>query len=503
MKKTKIICTMGPNSDDREVMKQLLLNGMDVARFNFSHGTHDEQRARYKQLREVAEEVGKPVAALLDTKGPEIRTGVLKDGKKVTLTAGEEIILTTEDIIGDAKRVHINYNGLNEDVTEGNVILIDDGLIELKVEKTNETEIVCSVVILIDDGLIELHVERVEGTEIYCRIMNGGELGERKGVNVPNVKIKLPALTDKDKEDIRFGIELGFDYIAASFIRSADAIREIRQMLDEGGSSMGIIAKIENAEGLENLDEIIEASDGIMVARGDLGVEIAPEKLPHLQKMMIKKCSAACKVVITATQMLDSMIRNPRPTRAEVSDVANAVYDGTDVVMLSGETANGKYPVEALKMMAHIVEETESHMNGDFYEKRTVSDDNRHNISNAVSYASVATAQSLDAAVIIAPSISGYTARMLSKWHPSTKLVGMSPSISAVRKMMLYWGVTPFQAKRAESTDTLIENSIDILKENGIVKTGDIAVVTAGVVDYAKRHEPAASTNIMRVVNID
>ena len=478
MKKTKIICTMGPNSDDREVMKQLLLNGMDVARFNFSHGTHDEQRARYKQLREVAEEVGKPVAALLDTKGPEIRTGVLKDGKKVTLTAGEEIILTTEDIIGDAKRVHINYNGLNEDVTEGNVILIDD-------------------------GLIELHVERVEGTEIYCRIMNGGELGERNGVNVPNVKIKLPALTDKDKEDIRFGIELGFDYIAASFIRSADAIREIRQMLDEGGSSMGIIAKIENAEGLENLDEIIEASDGIMVARGDLGVEIAPEKLPHLQKMMIKKCSAACKVVITATQMLDSMIRNPRPTRAEVSDVANAVYDGTDVVMLSGETANGKYPVEALKMMAHIVEETESHMNGDFYEKRTVSDDNRHNISNAVSYASVATAESLDAAVIIAPSISGYTARMLSKWHPSTKLVGMSPSISAVRKMMLYWGVTPFQAKRAESTDTLIENSIDILKENGIVKTGDIAVVTAGVVDYAKRHEPAASTNIMRVVNID
>ena len=453
MKKTKIICTMGPNSDDREVMKQLLLNGMDVARFNFSHGTHDEQRARYKQLREVAEEVGKPVAALLDTKGAEIRTGVLKDGKKVTLTAGEEIILTTEDIIGDAKRVHINYNGLNEDVTEGNVILIDD-------------------------GLIELHVERVEGTEIYCRIMNGGELGERKGVNVPNVKIKLPALTDKDKEDIRFGIELGFDYIAASFIRSADAIRE-------------------------NLDEIIEASDGIMVARGDLGVEIAPEKLPHLQKMMIKKCSAACKVVITATQMLDSMIRNPRPTRAEVSDVANAVYDGTDVVMLSGETANGKYPVEALKMMAHIVEETESHMNGDFYEKRTVSDDNRHNISNAVSYASVATAQSLDAAVIIAPSISGYTARMLSKWHPSTKLVGMSPSISAVRKMMLYWGVTPFQAKRAESTDTLIENSIDILKENGIVKTGDIAVVTAGVVDYARRHEPAASTNIMRVVNID
>ena len=478
MKRTKIVCTVGPGTDKFGILEDMMRAGMNVARFNFSHGDYAEHQSRLEILKEVRKELDRPVAALLDTKGPEIRTGVLKDGKKVSLKEGQTFTLTTREIVGDETITHINYSGLNEDVAAGNKILIDD-------------------------GLIELHVERVEGTEIYCRIMNGGELGERKGVNVPNVKIKLPALTDKDKEDIRFGIELGFDYIAASFIRSADAIREIRQMLDEGGSSMGIIAKIENAEGLENLDEIIEASDGIMVARGDLGVEIAPEKLPHLQKMMIKKCSAACKVVITATQMLDSMIRNPRPTRAEVSDVANAVYDGTDVVMLSGETANGKYPVEALKMMAHIVEETESHMNGDFYEKRTVSDDNRHNISNAVSYASVATAQSLDAAVIIAPSISGYTARMLSKWHPSTKLVGMSPSISAVRKMMLYWGVTPFQAKRAESTDTLIENSIDILKENGIVKTGDIAVVTAGVVDYAKRHEPAASTNIMRVVNID
>ena len=478
MKKTKIICTIGPNSDDREVMKQLLLNGMDVARFNFSHGTHDEQRARYKQLREVAEEVGKPVAALLDTKGPEIRTGVLKDGKKVTLTAGEEIILTTEDIIGDAKRVHINYNGLNEDVTEGNVILIDD-------------------------GLIELHVERVEGTEIYCRIMNGGELGERKGVNVPNVKIKLPALTDKDKEDIRFGIELGFDYIAASFIRSADAIREIRQMLDEGGSSMGIIAKIENAEGLENLDEIIEASDGIMVARGDLGVEIAPEKLPHLQKMMIKKCSAACKVVITATQMLDSMIRNPRPTRAEVSDVANAVYDGTDVVMLSGETANGKYPVEALKMMAQICETSERYLDYNAYRMRRVSIANRKNISNAVCYSSVSTAHDLEADVIIAPSISGFTTRLLSKWRPSTTVSGLSPSATAVRQMQIYWGVKPYQAKRADSTDLLIESSVELLKEKNVIKSGDVAVVTAGVVNKNTRHEPASSTNIMRVVVVE
>ena len=318
MKKTKIICTLGPNADDEAVMRQLVVNGMDVARFNFSHGDHGEHKKRFRLLREVAEEEGIPVAALLDTKGPEIRTGTLKDGKKITLTAGNEIILTTEEIAGDERMIHINYSGLHEDVAEGNVILIDD-------------------------GLIELSVERVEKERIYCRIINGGELGERKGVNVPNVKIKLPALTDKDKEDIRFGIELGFDYIAASFVRSADAIREIREILNSAGSSMGIIAKIENAEGLENLDEIIEASDGIMVARGDLGVEISPERLPYLQKTMIQKCSEACKVVITATQMLDSMIRNPRPTRAEVTDVANAVYDGTDVVMLSGETANGTY----------------------------------------------------------------------------------------------------------------------------------------------------------------
>lgn len=478
MKKTKIICTMGPNSDDREIMKALVLNGMDVARFNFSHGDHEEHKKRFLQLRQVAEETGVPIAALLDTKGPEIRTGRLKDGKKLTLKEGQEFVLTTEEIIGDETMVHINYSGLNEDVKENDRILIDDGLIELR-------------------------VKAVEGCRILCTVINGGELGERKGVNVPGVKIKLPALTDKDKEDIRFGIEMGFDYIAASFIRTADAILEIRSMLREAGSDMGIIAKIENEEGLENLDAIIEASDGIMVARGDLGVEIAPEKLPHLQKMMIDKCSSACKIVITATQMLDSMIRNPRPTRAEVTDVANAVYDGTDVVMLSGETANGKYPVEALKMMVHIVEETESHLDDGFYKRRHVSDDNSHSISNAVCYSSVSTARALDAKVIIAPSISGYTARMLSKWHPKTLLVGMSPSISTVRRMQLYWGVKPLQAKRAESTDMLIMNSIDALKENGIVREGDLAVVTAGVLSHSRRHEPATSTNIMRVVTVD
>lgn len=479
MKKTKVVCTMGPNTNDRELMRKLIQNGMDVARFNFSHGDHEEQKGRMDMLKELREEEHATTAILLDTKGPEIRTGILKDGKKIKLKTGNAFTLTTEDIVGDENKVSITYKGLAEDVSEGKIILIDDGLIGLKViGKTDK--------------------------EIHCEIINGGELGEKKGVNVPGVPVRLPAITEKDKEDIKFGAEQGIDFIAASFVRNAECILEIKAYLKSlGAPYIPIIAKIENEEGISNIDEIIRAADGIMVARGDLGVEIPAEELPYLQKMMIQKCNDQFKTVITATQMLDSMMRNPRPTRAEVTDVANAVYDGTDVVMLSGETANGKYPVEALKMMAHIVEETESHMNGDFYEKRTVSDDNRHNISNAVSYASVATAESLDAAVIIAPSISGYTARMLSKWHPSTKLVGMSPSISAVRKMMLYWGVTPFQAKRAESTDTLIENSIDILKENGIVKTGDIAVVTAGVVDYARRHEPAASTNIMRVVNID
>ena len=478
MKKTKIICTIGPTSDDREVMKQLILNGMDVARFNFSHGSHEEHKKRLEQLRELSEETGVPVAALLDTKGPEIRTCTLKGGNKVTLTAGQSFVLTTEAVEGDEHMVQINYDGLNEDVKSDDRILIDDGLIELKVVS-------------------------VEGPKIHCTVLNGGELGERKGVNVPGVKIKLPALTDKDKEDIHFGMEMGFDYIAASFIRSADAIREIRSILAEGGSEMGIIAKIENEEGLDNLEAIMEASDGIMVARGDLGVEIAPEKLPYLQKMMIEKCSEGCKIVITATQMLDSMMRNPRPTRAEVTDVANAVYDGTDVVMLSGETANGKYPVEALKMMVHIIEETESHLDDAFFKRRRVSDNNRYSISNAVCYSSVTTARALNAKAILAPTISGYTARMLSKWHPATRLICVSDNMEAVRRMQLYWGVTPYLGKWAEVIDNKIMNAIDMLKEKEIVNEGDLVVVTAGVQGHSRKNEKATDTNGMRVVIVD
>ncbi len=477
MKKTKIICTMGPNSDNRQVMVDLALNGMDIARFNFSHGDHEEQKERLEQLKSVRDELDLPIAALLDTKGPEIRTGLLKDGKKVVLTEGQEFILTTRKVEGDETIGHINYAGLPQDVSEGNRILIDDGLIELQVVKS-------------------------EGTEITCTVINGGELGQRKGVNVPNVKVKLPALTEKDKEDIWFGIEEGFDFIAASFVRNADAIIEIKQMLDVAGANLKVIAKIENAEGIENIDSIIAASDGIMVARGDMGVEIPAERVPYIQKEIIRKCNEASKPVITATQMLDSMIRNPRPTRAEVTDVANAVYDGTDAVMLSGETAMGKYPVEALKMMAQIAEETEKHLDYSAYRQRSVSAENLRKISNAVCFSSVSTAHDLDAKAIVAPSISGFTAGLLSKYRPGVRIIGMSPSAVAVRQMQIMWGVTPFIAKRAESTDILIASSVDLLRQKGILESGDVVVVTAGVVSHERRHEPAQDTNIMRVVNI-
>lgn len=478
MKRTKIVCTMGPNTNDRNIMKALAENGMDIARFNFSHGEYDEQKGRLDLLKSVREELDLPIAALLDTKGPEIRTGVLKDGQKVTLVEGETYTLTTEKIVGDDKIGCVTYEKLHQDVVPGNRILIDD-------------------------GLIELEVAEVKGKNIVCRIVNGGELGEKKGVNVPNVKVKLPSLTEKDKSDILFGIEQGFDFIAASFVRTAEAVKEIKAILKEHGSSIGVIAKIENAEGIENLDAIIEVSDGIMVARGDMGVEIPAQEVPYIQKMIIDKCNKVCKPVITATQMLDSMIRNPRPTRAEVTDVANAVYDGTDAVMLSGETAMGKYPVEALRMMASIVEETEKHLNYDSYRVRQVSADNLHNVSNAVCSSSVSTATDLGAKVIVAPSITGFTTRMLSKWRPQALIVGMSPSASAVRQMQLFWGVKPLQAKRAESTDVLIYSSIELLKAKGLVKEGDLAVVTAGVVSPLDKHEPKAHTNMLRVVNVE
>lgn len=477
MRKTKIVCTMGPNTDNYELMYKLAQSNMDVARFNFSHGDYNEHGNRYELLKQVRKEVGRPIAALLDTKGPEIRTGLLENHQKVSLELGQTFILTTEELIGSKDKVYINYSGLNEDVGPGNHILIDD-------------------------GLIDLEVQRVEGPEIICKVLNGGELGEKKGVNVPHVQIKLPGLTEKDIEDIKFGIKEGFDFVAASFVRNADCVREIRALIEEAGANMQIIAKIENQEGLDNLDEIIDEADGIMVARGDMGVEIAAQKIPHIQKEIIRKCNAAGKLVITATQMLDSMIRNPRPTRAEITDVANAVYDGTDAVMLSGETAMGKYPVEALNMMAQIVEDTEQFIDYKLYKNRIINSKLMSNVSNAVCAATVQTADALCAAAIVTPSISGFSARMISKYRPKQNIMALSPSQSTVRQMMLYWGVTPVWAKRADTTDELVESSLDELKSKDYLRDGDVVIVTAGVLSRLTRRQPVTETNIMRVVRV-
>ena len=478
MKKTKIICTMGPNTNDRNLMKALAENGMDIARFNFSHGDYEEQKSRLDMLKSIRDELDLPIAALLDTKGPEIRTGLLKDEKKVTLKEGQTYTLTTREIVGDDQIGFINYNGLPADVEAGNTILIDDGLIELKVQ------------------------EVVNGTDIVCTVVNGGELGLRKGVNVPNVKIKLPALTEKDKADIRFGIEQGFDFIAASFVRTADAVREIRAMLDEAGSSIQIIAKIENAEGIENLDDIIEASDGIMVARGDMGVEIPAEQVPHIQKTIIRKCNLACKPVITATQMLDSMIRNPRPTRAEVADVANAIYDGTDAIMLSGETAAGKYPVDALQMMAEIAEMTEPHLDYKvFIEHRSM--DGREKISSAVALATVRTAKNLKANAIVTPTMSGNTARLISNFRPKVPIYAITPNSTIQHKLQLIWGVTPLKGYQRDTTDHIMSQAMNVVRSRHLIHKGDLVVFTAGDPATNMTNGHGAVTNMMHVIEAE
>ena len=418
MKKTKVVCTMGPNTNDRELLKKLIENGMDVARFNFSHGDHEEQKSRMDLLKELRQELNTNTAILLDTKGPEIRTGVLKGGKRIMLKAGEQFTLTTEEIEGDESKVSITYEGLVQDVDAGRVILIDDGLIELKVVGKSEKE-------------------------IFCEVINGGELGERLGVNVPNVAVRLPAITEKDKDDIRFGVEQGIDFIAASFVRNAECVLEIKAYLKElGAPYVPIIAKVENAEGIKNIDEIIRAADGVMVARGDLGVEIPAEEVPYLQKMIIQKCNMNFKTVITATQMLDSMMRNPRPTRAEVTDVANAVYDGTDAVMLSGETAQGKYPLEALQMMVHIIQNTEQHLDYEGMLEKT-GGHLKSGVSSAIGYSSVLAASNLNAKCIITPSVSGATARVVSNLRPRQVILGVTPNERTLRRMSIYWGVKP------------------------------------------------------------
>ena len=478
MKKTKVVCTMGPNTNDRELLKKLIENGMDVARFNFSHGDHEEQKSRMDLLKELRQELNTNTAILLDTKGPEIRTGVLKGGKRIMLKAGEQFTLTTEEIEGDESKVSITYEGLVQDVDAGRVILIDDGLIELKVVGKSEKE-------------------------IFCEVINGGELGERKGVNVPNVAVRLPAITEKDKDDIRFGVEQGIDFIAASFVRNAECVLEIKAYLKElGAPYVPIIAKVENAEGIKNIDEIIRAADGVMVARGDLGVEIPAEEVPYLQKMIIQNCNMNFKTVITATQMLDSMMRNPRPTRAEVTDVANAVYDGTDAVMLSGETAQGKYPLEALQMMVHIIQNTEQHLDYEGMLEKT-GGHLKSGVSSAIGYSSVLAASNLNAKCIITPSVSGATARVVSNLRPRQVILGVTPNERTLRRMSIYWGVKPIKSQAFNTTDDICDGAIELAKVKQFVETGEIVVITAGIPSPNVKKERSATSNMMRIATVE
>ena len=455
MRKTKIICTIGPASESEEKLRELMLAGMNVARFNFSHGSHKEQLVKYNRVLKVRKELGLPVATLLDTKGPEIR---LRDfeGGKVELVSGQQFVLTTEEIMGTAERATISYKNLKNDINVGKTILIDDGLIQLTVEEVTDTDVV-------------------------CRVVNGGELGQKKGINVPNVEVKLPAITEQDKNDILFGIEQGIDFIAASFVRNAECILEIKSFLRECKAPyIPVIAKIENFEAIKNIDEIIRCADGIMVARGDLGVEIPAEEVPYLQKTIIQKCNDNFKPVITATQMLDSMIRNPRPTRAEVTDVANAIYDGTSATMLSGETAAGAYPVEAVKMMARIAERTEKEIN---YRKRfnDMAKYTDPGITDAICHATCSTAYDLDAKAIITVTKSGFSARMISKYRPGCDIIGCAMDEKVCRQLNLSWGVRPILLGEEWEVFVLFERAINACKKEGLLENGDITVITSGV----------------------
>ena len=456
-KRTKIVCTMGPATESDEVLRELIKNGMNVARFNFSHGSHAYHRQNIERVRSISEELGIPVAIMLDTKGPEVRTGLLEGGQKVTVNTGDQIIVTaqptTEDWHGNAGHISLDYLNLPKEVEKGSIILIDD-------------------------GLVGLEVDHVEGNDMHCVVTNGGEIGEKKGVNVPNVEIGLPSVTEQDIADIMFGCELGIDAIAASFIRNAQAVDEIRKLCaDNGLRNVYIFPKIESALGVKNFDEILAASDGCMVARGDLGVEIPAQEVPHIQKIIIKKCAQSYKPVISATQMLDSMIRNPRPTRAEVNDVANAIYDGTDCVMLSGETAAGKYPVEAVKMMASICRETEKYLP----ERREYHDrGGMRNVNSAIGLAAAEVADRVNAKCIICPTHSGRTSRLISNFRPRIPIVAMSPSNHAVRKTCFQWGVDAYKTTEQGSLSATCYNALTVAKENGVVDTGDLVVVTAG-----------------------
>ena len=456
MRKTKIICTLGPAVDSDDMLRKLILSGMNCARFNFSHGTHESQLATLTRLKRVRDELGIPVAALMDTKGPEIRIKTFKDGP-ISLAEGDSFTLTTREVEGDGKQVSVTYANLHNEVDKGTRILIDDGLVEL----------------LVDD---------IKGQDIHCTVQSGGGLSNNKSINIPDTSIQLPALTDKDREDLKFAAENDFDIVAASFIRKASDIIDIREELAKwGGEDMRVMAKIENREGVDNFDEILEVADAIMVARGDLGVEIPAHEVPVIQKEMIGKCIAAGKAVITATQMLDSMIRNPRPTRVEVSDVANAVFDGTSCVMLSGETASGKYPIEALSTMVNTVTAAEEAIDywGRFRERSLLPVVS--GISDAITHSCCLTAMDLNASAILAATRSGYTAKVISRFRPACPIVALCQNESTRRQLAISWGVHPYLSGEVDSTDRMFSLAVDVARKENAVQIGDTVVITAGV----------------------
>ena len=469
MRKTKIVCTLGPATDREGVLREMMLAGMNVARFNFSHGSHAEHKARLDQLKALREELRLPVAAMLDTKGPEIRLKRFENGS-AELKSGQEFTLTTEDVMGDGTRCAITYAELPSDVKEGDTILLDDGLVRLTVLETT-------------------------ASSIRCRVENDGVMKDNKGVNVPNVRLSMPYMSQRDREDILFGVEQGFDYIAASFVRTAADVRELRNLLDQRDSNIRIIAKIENQEGLSNLADILAVADGVMVARGDMGVEIDFTEIPLIQKNMIAQCVERGKPVITATQMLDSMMENPRPTRAEITDVANAIYDGTSAIMLSGETAAGRYPVEAVRTMDAIARRTEASIECDKPVRNVKK--TKLSITAATAHAACTTALDIGADAILTVSQRGVTAQMVSRFRPSTTVVALLLDPQVQRQMALYWGVEPITMPYASNTDELVDFAIQAAEEAGLVRQGDLVVVTAGVPVGV-----AGTTNMIRVQQV-
>ena len=473
MRKTKIVCTIGPATDDDKILREMMLAGMNVARFNFSHGDYDIHKKRFEQVTRLRKELGIPVATMLDTKGPEIRLGKFVDNKPVEIYDGDSFILTTEDVPCTAERASITFKGLPADVSVGTRILINDGVIELKAEK-------------------------ITATDIVCKVISGGTLSNNKGVNVPGVELSMPYLSERDMSDLEFGSKLGFDFIAASFVRSSADINYLKKFTKSlGWSTPRIIAKIENMQGVNNIDEIIDASDGIMVARGDMGVEIPFEQIPAIQKAIIEKGYLAGKQVITATQMLESMITNPRPTRAEITDVANAIYDGTSAIMLSGETAAGKHPVEAVSTMALIAETTEKDINYiSRLSKRPIS--MVKNRTNAISHAAVTTAHDIGAKAVITVTKSGSTARNLSKFRPSCMIIGCTPSETVLRQMSMSWGVYPVLMDEKENTDELFYCAVKAAEAAGYISKGDVVVLTAGIPLGV-----AGTTNMLKVDEVE